>query len=670
MAKRLRIEARQFPGSQRLPSVGLYDLRESAYTFGLPHVPGSTAMAVFRLFPDGAEVTTDALLIGYDRGNMICHLLAGGTDVGRVNLPHQPDAMRYLRVGATGSEVYWESSTNGAAWVRRRTAPLPPWGIAALRAEYMAASFDAVSAGTYAEFDAAPVGAVNPERGPLVVQAPVVAFSKPPLTLRLASVSGGNVLLSAASVDKSAGTLTAPFPTLTAPVLTASVSGAVAAQAVPAGGPAVPSPLPTRVVQGYLQSWSPLRLSAVPAGWNVVTYAFALGVAGDPGALRLPTGANTVATLAADNDLLRSQGRRSLLSIGGWYDMGSTIGYELRTTAHVDRLMATLVPILDSARFHGIDWDLEHPENATAAAMVDATNRLLARYGPDFIIGAVPFGTPSQPIVTLYRDLAQALGDDLDLLTFQFYNRGPETVTTVTDWAASYIAACGLRDDQFAFGFAMTDATPESLATVAHINNVWNTWRGRGREARGIMHWSINTDVANGNAFVSGPGATVRATPPPASASGGASAVWTWTNAVQGGAGVLAELAMPASALASGNRQTWTTGETPTAPGLSGSLGTATTEGLLVGAFGMDTGPTTGGHPWPTDGAWEVLGSRADLPTSGDAVAGGVAISLAVRRIRVGDDMAVRADWAGKVDQAWLTLAFLPVPLAELGGVR
>jgi len=292
------------------------------------------------------------------------------------------------------------------------------------------------------------------------------------------------------------------------------------------------SALPARVVQGYFPGWVNVRLRDIHSNYNLVMWSFAIGTSTDPGAVKMwfhnstNNDANTIEDVAA----LKAAGKQVILSIGGWTDLGpGGFGYQLKTIAHVDRFMATVTPLIDRYGFGGIDWDLEHPANHTASAMIDASRRLKAAYGPEFIVGCAPYGYANPPngedvaMTDLYRDVALALGDDLDLMSFQLYNNGTNTVDNVKAWAASYITECGLRDDQWAFGWTTRDPSDpgKGAVTPEFCNDVWDSWRAGGREARGAMLWSIGHDYDDSPSYrwALTAGGHVLSTPAPAPAT-------------------------------------------------------------------------------------------------------------------------------------------------------
>lgn len=162
--------------------------------------------------------------------------------------------------------------------------------------------------------------------------------------------------------------------------------------------------------------------------------------------------------------------------------------------------------------------------------MADASLRLKKFYGPSFIIAAAPYGgrnsgtrTPANSggevtaITNRYQDMALTLGSNFDLMMQQFYMNGFNTVAGVKDWSKEYITRCKLRDDQWAFGYSVRDPSDPDLGAVTpeFCNDVWNSWRADGREARGSMIWTPNrdrTDPAGSYRWAKIHGSVVRST--------------------------------------------------------------------------------------------------------------------------------------------------------------
>ncbi|HSZ24607.1 MAG TPA: glycosyl hydrolase family 18 protein, partial [Cytophagaceae bacterium] len=128
--------------------------------------------------------------------------------------------------------------------------------------------------------------------------------------------------------------------------------------------------LPSSVLVGYLQNWSTMTLSQVNSNYNVIIVAFALpssfpdapangGGGGNTGyniSFALPAGYATAAAFMADIDLMHTQGKTVLLSIGG-----ATGPIFLNSVAEKNTFISSVNAILAtySNKFDGIDLDFE-----------------------------------------------------------------------------------------------------------------------------------------------------------------------------------------------------------------------------------------------------------------------------------------------------------------------
>lgn len=299
------------------------------------------------------------------------------------------------------------------------------------------------------------------------------------------------------------------------------------------GGVTTAGTLPARIIQGYFPGYANMRMKDCHPNYNLIMYSFAIGVgSSDPGAMVLgyAEGINTPANVQADTATLKAAGKVVILSIGGQYDLGaSNIGFQLQTTAHVNRFVATVAPLITQYGFQGIDWDLEHVNNFSASAVVSASQQLKAQFGPGFIVAAAPYGLANSgsshpndsggeiPLVQKYRDVITGLGSQFDLLSVQFYNNGDNTINAVKQTTSNFLASVNLPDSKMCFGWMMAPAHQPTSGgvTPTFCNDLWNSWRAGGREARGHMLWEISIDRYDNPSyrFATGAGPTVLNTP-------------------------------------------------------------------------------------------------------------------------------------------------------------
>ena len=205
--------------------------------------------------------------------------------------------------------------------------------------------------------------------------------------------------------------------------------------------------LPDRVLVGYWQNWSPLRLRDIPRAYNVVQLAFATTRADTDHDLEfnLPWGYQRSQFLS-DLDTLHARGTTIILSVGGAADP-----VRLTTDGERDRFVATLDSLLQSMsdKVHGIDLDFESTSmdfgTWTMASpapgqvrIIEAVRSVMQRYrartgrkllltmAPELIYlqGALSRWQTDNAHGGAWLPVLQALRDSVDLLMPQFYNAG------------------------------------------------------------------------------------------------------------------------------------------------------------------------------------------------------------------------------------------------------
>lgn len=205
--------------------------------------------------------------------------------------------------------------------------------------------------------------------------------------------------------------------------------------------------LPDRVLVGYWQNWSNLRLTAIPPAYNVVELAFATTRDGSDHELEfdLPSG-YARGQFLSDLDSLHRRGTRVLLSVGGASDP-----VRLTTDAERDRFAATLDSLLRSTddRIDGIDldfestsldfgaWTLAAPapgqtrivqavQTVMAAHRARSGRKLLLTMAPELIYmqGALSRWQTDNAHGGAWLPVIEGLRDSIDLLMPQYYNAG------------------------------------------------------------------------------------------------------------------------------------------------------------------------------------------------------------------------------------------------------
>jgi chitinase len=205
--------------------------------------------------------------------------------------------------------------------------------------------------------------------------------------------------------------------------------------------------LPDRVLVGYWQNWSPLRLRDIPRAYNVVELAFATTRADSDHELEfnLPGGYSRSQFLS-DLDSLHARGAKVVLSVGGAADP-----VRLTSDSERDRFVATLDSLLQSMsdKVDGIDLDFESSsmdfgawtmaspapgQTRIVAAVRTVMQKYRARTGRKLLLTMAPELIYLQGALSRWQTdnahggawlpVLQALRDSVDLLMPQFYNAG------------------------------------------------------------------------------------------------------------------------------------------------------------------------------------------------------------------------------------------------------
>ena len=205
--------------------------------------------------------------------------------------------------------------------------------------------------------------------------------------------------------------------------------------------------------------------------------------------------------LAAEYKARLAQGKPTLLSVGG--EGGSASG--LWTPESQQRFIATVTPLIDEFGFSGIDWDLELniPGGISAQGIAAVSRALRAKY-PSLMITMAPFGHPD--IDPVYKALAKDLNStgDLTYVGYQFYNDiSAPTADAVISTMASWIAATGIRPDQFVIGLWYgPDDWMGNVTTIDQMKAIWGGVTAVYPTVRGVYTWGIRTtDMAHGFPF-------------------------------------------------------------------------------------------------------------------------------------------------------------------------
>jgi chitinase len=331
-------------------------------------------------------------------------------------------------------------------------------------------------------------------------------------------------------------------------------------------GPPPGGDLPRRVLVGYLHASFAngsgyVRMSDVPAEWDVINLAFGEPTSVTSGDIRFqlcpvsecPT-VESEAEFVAAIRAKQAAGKKVLISIGGQNGQ-----VQLTTTAARDRFVQSVSAIIDRYGLNGLDIDFEghslflnqgdtdfrNPTTPVIVNLISALRTLKARYGPGFVLtmapetffvqlgyqfyGPGPNGT-ADPRSASYLPVIHALRDDLTLLHVQDYNSGPimgldnqfhtmgghDFHVAMTDMLVSGFPIRGnpadvfppLRPDQVAIGLPAAPWAGNGFTSVGEVQRAFDclaraancgTYRpARAHpDLRGLMAWSINWDRFN-----------------------------------------------------------------------------------------------------------------------------------------------------------------------------
>ncbi|WP_198664459.1 glycosyl hydrolase family 18 protein [Jiangella endophytica] len=294
------------------------------------------------------------------------------------------------------------------------------------------------------------------------------------------------------------------------------------------GGPGDPG---RRWLTGYWHNFdngsTVLRVSQVPAAYNLLAIAFADNVAGTPGGItfNLDTGGlggYTVDQFKADVAARQAAGGTVVISVGGQNGHVS-----VTNATEAANFAQTTYALMQEYGFDGVDIDLEHGINATY--MEQALRQLRTLAGSDLIVTMAPQTIDFQAPTFEYYKLALAIRDILTIVNMQYYNSGTMlgcnqqvyaqgTVDFLTGLACIQLEA-GLAPHQVGLGLPATSqaagggyqspsnvtAALDCLATATRCGSFVpsDPWGPIG----GAMTWSVNWDATNGYQFANTLGA-------------------------------------------------------------------------------------------------------------------------------------------------------------------
>ncbi|GIF24700.1 chitinase [Actinoplanes tereljensis] len=252
-------------------------------------------------------------------------------------------------------------------------------------------------------------------------------------------------------------------PPTTAPTTTPPTTPPTTAPTTPPTTPPTSSPvtgIPKHALIGYLHASFAngsgyLRMSDVPADWDIINLAFGEPTSATSGDIRFTLcpatecpGVETEAQFIAAIKAKRAAGKKVLLSIGG-----ANGQVQLTTTAARDTFVSSVSAIVDKYGLDGVDVDFEghslslntgdtdfkNPTTPVIVNLISALRSLKARYGAGFVLtmapetffvqlgyqyyGSGPWGG-QDPRAGSYLPVIYAVRDFLTILHVQDYNSG------------------------------------------------------------------------------------------------------------------------------------------------------------------------------------------------------------------------------------------------------
>ncbi len=372
-----------------------------------------------------------------------------------------------------------------------------------------------------------------------------------PYTSNWTTVSGTHTILAKATDDKGA------------------TSDSIAV-AISAGSTNPPTTgLPARILNGYWHNFQngsgliPLR--DVSPAWDVINISFAepkiSSTDGDIG-FELSSDFDAIGYTASefksDVQLLQSQGKKIIISIGGAEGQ-----VRLNSISARDKFINSMISIIEEYGFDGMDIDFEgnslsfelgdtdftNPTTPVIVNTIDAVRSVCNHFGNDFILTMAPetffvqlgyqfyggISSGADRRAGAYLPLIHALRDKLTFLQVQYYNSGPITALDdqfysmgnsdfyvslvdmllkgfpITKDSSKFFPA--LRPDQVLIGVPATvnagngHTGSNGVITALDylINN--NSFGGQYQlsqtypNLRGVMSWSINWDAFENRQF-------------------------------------------------------------------------------------------------------------------------------------------------------------------------
>lgn len=315
--------------------------------------------------------------------------------------------------------------------------------------------------------------------------------------------------------------------------------------------------LPDRLLIGYWHNFdngsSTLKLRDVATSWDIINVAFAEPQSPGSATMAFTPYNAPVAEFQNDVQILHGRSQKVLISVGG-----ANVHLDLQTAAQANDFANSMISIIETYNFDGLDVDLEggslslgagdtdfrSPTTPRITHFINALQTIANHFGPEFILTAAPETAYVQGgysvyggLYGAYLPLIYAFHDRWTAVHVQHYNSGcmlgldgvcysqgtadfqvamAEMLLAGFPVAGTGLTFPALRQDQVAIGLPAAPAAAgggyTAPATVhqaldylinglAYGGNYTLQNPAGYADFRGLMTWSINWDVANGSQF-------------------------------------------------------------------------------------------------------------------------------------------------------------------------
>ncbi len=303
---------------------------------------------------------------------------------------------------------------------------------------------------------------------------------------------------------------------------------------------------------GYWHNWNDasapyIELDQVDPRYTVIEVSFAEPAPGTTYNMQFSPAQTAPASFLAQVAALQAQGKKVLISIGG-----ANAAVQLNSDPERDQFVTSMVGILNTYGFDGLDIDLEGasvtntggtiaaPTTPSVIRLIDAVDAIMAQYHAQYNRKMFLTMAPETAFVQggmsafggiwgAYLPIIDALRDSLDILQVQLYNSGSMygidgSIYTQgnADFIVSQVEAViqgfttaggtfsGLREDQVAIGLpACVNAAGGGYVDTAAVRAATEYLLGSGPQPgsyalqqaggypdlRGLMTWSVNWDA-------------------------------------------------------------------------------------------------------------------------------------------------------------------------------